>query len=253
METLDLDRPEPDNTERVEVSESDVTTDCKDDTAEEIYRPILCRIADMRTECAEVSKENITIQTKDKGSYSFNGHTIEGVLASVRVLFDKHGIGLVPKLVERTYNGTRCDVLVDFKFYSLDDPSDREVISWGGSDTDYGGKGFAKATTNALKEVLKKTFLITDREDRKEEVENIEHLTDDQISAKAAQKAKEETAQTREAWASNLRKSIRTAGTVDDVKALKRENKAVIDELPKVTRDFFEEEFSDRIEILEAL
>ena len=250
MDTLELDRTESDNAERVELSESDVATEGADDTPEEIHRPLVHRLADIRAECAEVSKEHITIKTKDKGQYSFNGHTIEGVLSSVRILFEKHGVWVMPNLIERSYNGTRCDVIVEFEFINLDDPEDTKKIQWGGSDTDYGGKGFAKAGTNALKEMLKKVFLITDREDRKEETENVEHVTEDQISAKRAQEAEEETRKALEAYAVNLQTTIRTCPDRKDLKALKRESAEQRSKLPKVTQNHFEQEFKDRDEIL---
>jgi hypothetical protein len=100
--------------------------------------------------------------------FTIKGHTVEAVLSEMRPLLSRYRVRLQPNLFERSYSGNRCDVLVDFTFSSLDDPSDTEVIRWAGSGTDDGDKGFSKAGTNALKEMLKKVFLITDRDDAKE-------------------------------------------------------------------------------------
>lgn len=223
-------------------------------------RSLICRLADIRKECSGVGKENISMsydnkKTGNRESYTIQGHTIEGVLHGVRGLFDRHGVMMTPQLIERSYNGNRCDVIVDFEFINLDVPEDTKIIRWAGSDTDNGGKGFAKAGTNALKEMLKKTFLITDREDAKEETEQTEYQSDEGLNRGAVEKAKEKVNAAFAAWANSLKAAIESAGSTAKLRELKREHKAQMEseDVPAVTRKFFEDLFAERKRILEEV
>ena len=152
-----------------------------------------------------------------------------------------------PNLVERTYSGNRCDVLVDFEFESLDSP-ETKVVRWAGSGTDDGDKGFSKAGTNALKEMLKKRFLITDRDDAKEEEDKVEHRTDDAVHSAALAKSNAQRKAAIEKWAKAFKAALETATTPDAVDRLKRDNREQMesDDLPDITRDFFNTLISDR-------
>ncbi len=200
------------------------------------------RLAYIRDHSSGVSKEDITMSYEKNGQWkeiTIQGHTIGGVLAGIRPLLRDYRILLTPSLVERVYNGNRCDVLVDFEWESLDNPNDKKVVRWAGADTDKGGKGFSKAGTNALKEHLKKLFLITDKEDAKEETEQVEHQTDEGLSRSDVDKTKSKADRTRERWAAGFKHQVETAKTEKDVDRLYRENGDELDELPQVTRDFF--------------
>src|SRR5690606_9698415 len=135
------------------------------------------------------------------------------------------------------------DVLVDWTFERLDDSDEARVIRWGGAGTDNGDKGFSKAATNSLKEMLKKTFLITDRDDAKEEEEAVEHQTPDQVSRAAMEKAREAARANLQQWATTFKAALENAQTADDVKRLERDNKEQLssEDLPAVTRTFFAE------------
>jgi len=199
-------------------------------------RSLKQRLADIRDECAGFTKDDIKM-----GNFTIKGHTFEAILSEVRPLLHKHGVDVEPNLVERTYSGNRCDVLVDFTFERTDDSDEKRTIRWGGAGTDNGDKAFAKAGTNALKEMLKKRFLITDRDDAKEEEEKIEHRTDSEIGRERAEQARAQADKAIQKWASAFKAALSTAKTLDDVKALERENREQLtsDALPAVTRDFF--------------
>lgn len=201
------------------------------------------RLAAIRAEAFGIGKQDITM-----GSFKIKGHTVEGVLSEMRPLLAKHGVGLTPNLFERTYSGNRCDVIVDFEFESLTEPFDTRIVRWAGAGTDNGDKAFAKAGTNALKEMLKKLFLITDRDDAKEEEEAVEHQTADQVSRAELEKAKEAARANLERWATTARAAFVSAKTLDDVKALERENKDQLTsaDLPPATRAFFAQLIEDR-------
>ena len=142
----------------------------------------------------------------------------------------------------------RCDVLVDFEWESLDDPSDRRVIRWAGAGTDDGDKGFSKAGTNALKEHLKKLFLITDRDDAKEETESVEHKPEGGASRADVEAAREDRRAAIEQWAKAVKMAAEKAATKKDIERLQRDNREQLasEDLPEVTRSFFIELFERR-------
>lgn len=205
------------------------------------------RMAAIRAEAFGIGKSDVTM-TKDGKSWTIKGHTVEGVLSEMRPLFTKHGVDFTPNLIERTYSGNRCDVIVDFEFESLDDATDRRTIRWAGAGTDNGDKAFAKAGTNALKEMLKKRFLITDRDDAKEETDIVEHRNEGEVSRAEIEKAREAARANLEKWATAARTAFLSAKTIDDVKALEREHRDQLTsaDMPAATRAFFIQLIEDR-------
>lgn len=197
-------------------------------------------MAAMRTECDGIGKEDIRME-KDGKKWTIKGHTVEAVLSEIRPLLDKHGLDVTPNLVERTYSGNRCDVIVDFEWERTDDSDERRVIRWFGADTDNGGKAAAKAGTNALKEHLKKRFLITDRDDAKEEEDRVDHQTDEGMNRAALDAQKESKRQAQELWAKAVKMALEKASSLDDIKHIERDNRDQFanPELPAVTRSFF--------------
>lgn len=209
-------------------------------TPEKVTKPLTLtqRMAAIRADASGIGKEQIKM-----GSYNIKAHTIEGVLHGIRALFDTHGVWMEPHLIERSYDGNRCDVIFDFHFENVDNPEDRKIIRYAGADTDNGGKGFAKAGTNALKEMLKKVFLITDREDAKEEEDAVEYVSDSGASRADVEAEKEKTRAAIEQWGKTFREALVNAATLKDVQRLERENSKQLssETLPQVTRDFFVE------------
>lgn len=255
MEQMELDRKEADNGDGVEAVESDESV-----AAEEAAKRLTLaqKIVAIRKQCAGIGKEDIAMKIKPKNggegyNVTYKAHTIEGVLVAVRHLLNEHMVIVSPSLVERTYNGNRCDVVFDFTWECAESGETR-VVRYAGADTDNGGKGFAKAGTNALKEHLKKFLLITDREDAKEETENLEHQTAETVSRKAAEKAKDDVRAMFHAWATNLTRAIKTSPDTKALAQLKRENVDQLSnpELPDVTRGHLNELFADRKKALEA-
>ena len=212
--------------------------------AEGDTRTLAQRLAAIRAEAYGVGKSDIEMKSQD-GSKKWNikGHTVEGVLSEMRPLLVKHGVGLTPSLVERTYSGNRCDVMVDFIFEALDDEADTRTVRWAGAGTDNGDKAFAKAGTNALKEMLKKLFLITDRDDAKEEAETVEHQTEDGVRKAELERVREQARANLQQWAATFKAALETATTKKDVERLALENRDQLasEDLPAVTRTFFVE------------
>lgn len=199
-------------------------------------------MAAIRDECAGIGKQDIEMQNQDRTKkWTIKGHTFEAVLSEIRPLFAKHGVDMTPNLVERTYAGNRCDVIVDFEFERTDDSDERRVIRWAGAGTDNGDKAFAKAGTNAVKEMLKKRFLVTDRDDAKEEEEQVEHQTEAAAGRRELEAAKEERRKAIEQWAKTFKAALEGAQAEPDVSRLARENhdQLTSEDLPAVTRQFF--------------
>lgn len=205
------------------------------------------RMAAIRADAYGVGKSDIEMEYEDKQGvrkkYTIKGHTVEAVLSEMRPLLVKHCVGLTPILKERTYNGNRCDVLIDFEFQNLDDESQIKIIPWAGAGTDKGDKGFSKAGTNALKEMLKKVFLVTDRDDAKEEEEKVDHDTGDGASRGDLQRAQEQRKAAIRQWASTFKAAIENAKTDKEIDRLYRDNADQLDadDLEPVTKQFFDE------------
>lgn len=204
------------------------------------------RLAAIRADAFGIGKDNIKMsyfdkKTGEKKEYTIRGHTVEAVLSEMRPLLEATGVLVVPNLVERTYAGNRCDVLVDFEWESLDDGADRRVVRWAGAGTDDGDKGFSKAGTNALKEHLKKLFLITDRDDAKEEEDKVEHRTEDAASRRQLEEANQGKAAAIQQWATTFKAALENAPDEKSVGRLQAENAQQLNDpaLPAVTRLFF--------------
>jgi hypothetical protein len=204
------------------------------------------RLAQIRSGAFGIGKDNIKMsyidkKTGDRKEFSIKGHTVEAVLSEMRPLLDNAGVLLVPSLVERTYAGNRCDVLVDFEWENLDDATDRRTVRWAGAGTDDGDKGFSKAGTNALKEHLKKLFLITDRDDAKEEEDKVDHKPEGAAGRAEVEKAKEVAARALQQWATTFKSALESASTAKEIDRLRQDSADQLadENLPTVTRQFF--------------
>ena len=239
--------PTTNNRERVELSEGDEPAATGQDTPKILT--LKQRLAAIRDECAGFTKDDIKM-----GTFTIKGHTFEAILSEIRPLLHKHGVDVTPNLFERTYNGNRCDVLVDFTFERTDDSDEARTIRWGGAGTDNGDKAFAKAGTNAVKEMLKKRFLVTDRGDAKEETESVEHQTADAVSRREAEALKEQRKAAIAQWAVTFKSAIENAKTAKEIQRLVLDSRDQMasDDLPAVTRKFFNELIERRKEAVEA-
>jgi hypothetical protein len=235
---MDMDSSQTDTLERVRVAES--AEPAAADPAPAPPKSLKQRMAAIRDEAFGIGKQDITMTNADRSkTWTIKGHTFEAVLSEMRPLLAKHGVDMTPNLVERIYTGNRCDVLIDFEFERTDDSDEKRVIRWAGAGTDNGDKAFAKAGTNAVKEMLKKRFLVTDRDDAKEEEEKVEHAPEG-VSG-AVTKAKEVAARALQQWASTFKSALESASTAKEIDRLRLESADQLadENLPPVTRQFF--------------
>lgn len=226
----------------VELAPRDGAAPAEVDTPKAAPLSLKQRLAAVRADCADIGKQDIQMQNADRTkTWTIKGHTFEAVLSEIRPVLARHGVSVMPNLAERTYTGNRCDVLVDFTFERTDDSDETRTIRWAGAGTDNGDKAFAKAGTNAVKEMLKKVFLVTDREDAKEETESVEHKTDEGLSRASVERTQEKSRQAVELWAKALKLALERATEPKDVQRLERDNREQLSDptLPEVTRSFF--------------
>lgn len=249
-EVLDLDRQEPDHAGGMGVPHGNEPANRQEDTAGRLT--LSQRIAAIRKEAANVGKDDIKMKTKAGAEYTIKGHTIEAVLASIRPLLDKYQVLIMPSLESVSYNGNRCDVIYSWAWEALDNPEDMRIIRWPGADTDMGGKALAKAGTNSLKEMLKKTLQITDRDDNEEETKNVDYRSDEGLQRDAVEQAKEAARKNFEAWARTYIDGIKTKNTEADLKRFKAENASQLNDpaLPAVTKKYINQTYDDRLAVL---
>ena len=218
MEKLALAEAKTDNGGGVQLPNGDEPIAPNEDSNP--IRTLTQRMMDIRKESSGVGKEDIQMQNKERTKkWTIQAHTIEGVLHGVRVLFDRHGVWLQPNLVERTFSGNRCDAIFEFSFEMLTPLRTKKTILWAGSGTDNSDKGFAKAGTNALKEMLKKVFLITDRQDADEEVDRTEFRPTGADVNEEVTKANTEAEGAILQWANTFRPRLRTQQTQKTLRA----------------------------------
>lgn len=248
-----------DNRERMAVAKGDEPAATEEDTTPKRPMTLSQRLAAIRAEAFGIGKDNIKMSYADKKTgerkeYTIKGHTVEAVLSEMRPLLDAVGALVVPNLVERTYSGNRCDVLVDFEWESLDDADDKRVVRWAGAGTDDSDKAFSKAGTNALKEHLKKLFLITDRDDAKEETESVEHQAEGGASRRDLEAARDQRRMAIEQWAKAFKMALEKATDPKDIQRLQRDNVTQLasEDMPEVTRTFFIELINTRMAALKA-
>lgn len=200
-------------------------------------------MAAIRADADGIGKQDIKMKNKEgTKEWTIKSHTVEAVLSEIRPLLERHRVGLTPMLTDYKLNGNLCVASYDFEFMDLESGEAR-VVPWAGAGTDNSDKALAKAGTNALKELLKKVFLITDRDDAKEETETVEHVSEGSASKAEVDKAREAARSNLEKWATAARTAFMNAATLEDVKGLEREHREQLTspDMPSATRAFFVE------------
>ena len=233
MEQLALDRREADHGNGVEVADGDESA-----VAGESPEPLSlsARMLAIMERCDAIQKENAGMGT---------GHAIDTVLNAVRPLLVQHKILITPELVSIDYDGNRCDVVQTFTWECVDTGESR-TLKWAGADTDKAGKGFAKASTNALKEHLKKVLKITDQQDKREETDQVEHVNAEGMTAAKAEESEAKIQSATAQGLNTLKAAYESAGSTKALERLRRDNKDLLESVPQVTRGFFNDLYESR-------
>lgn len=208
-------------------------------------------------EAVAVLELDVTVkgETRNGGKYQYQGISAAQVIARAKAALISNGILYTPCVRQESVkiDGNKTSLWVDGYFENVDDPDGDEETgyvvrgAWG-SGTDNADNGYAKAFTNANKQILAKTLNMTTVEDEK--TEEVQHEPDSaRAIVKEAEKAQGKTLQ---AWAASFKAALTKAGTIKEINDLQRANKdqLMAEELPEVTRDFFIELIQQRKELI---
>jgi hypothetical protein len=104
--------------------------------------------------------------------YTFVSH--DAVTAKIHPLLVKHGIAMLPSVIESKQDGNRTEATVQVTFINVDDPKDSHAVSFFGYGIDNQDKGPGKAMSYAVKYAMLKTFCLETGDDP--EKDDIPHL-----------------------------------------------------------------------------
>jgi hypothetical protein len=120
-----------------------------------IYQRILAIMSELKY----VAKGEKTVN----GQYRFVSH--DSVTAKIHPLLVKHGVIIIPTVVECKQEGNRTQVKLDVIFRNAENASDHFYVTHFGFGVDNGDKGIGKAVSYAFKYALLKTFCLETGED----------------------------------------------------------------------------------------
>jgi len=106
------------------------------------------------------------IQKEDKkvnGQYTFVSH--DAVARALHLPMAKHGVVMMPSVVEMTQDGNRTVAKIDVTFVNSDSPEEKFVVTYYGYGIDTQDKGPGKAISYAVKYALLKTFCLETGDD----------------------------------------------------------------------------------------
>lgn len=142
-------------------------------------------------------------------------------------------------------SGNMTSVYVNATFACVDNDSAFETGGWG-SGTDFNDKAHSKAYTNAVKNILAKTLMMSTLEDEDDEATPHEP----EHKAKAVKRAEALTDAAIKSWADAYKAAIDGCRTLKQLKQIRAENAPMMNnpDVPQVTKDYF----LDKIEALEG-
>lgn len=189
---------------------------------------------------------DVKMKTKDGGNFSYKGITAAQVVARAKSALIRFGVLYLPEVDRGSakQNGNKTEIWVSGHFENVDDPTDVLVRGAFGSGTDNSDNGYAKAFTNANKQILTKTLNMTTVED--ETTTEVEHRPSGANKAQADAEALTEVAI--KTWADAYRDALRGCKTKKDLGRVRAENANMMKRIPQATADYF----GDMISALEG-
>lgn len=179
----------------------------------------------------------VTGETKSGGRYSYKGISSAQVIARAKAALIKHGILYMPEVdrASAKQDGNKTTIWVTGRFENVDDPSEHIERGTFGSGTDNADNGYAKAFTNANKQILTKTLNMTTVED--ETLTEVQHQPDSKPKAQADAEALSEAAI--RTWGDAYREALRGCKTKKDLSRIRAENANMMKRVPAVTAEYF--------------
>lgn len=209
---------------------------------------VYVRLARAQNDVKTITQDaDIEVKKEGKTVAKYKGVTASQIVTfAKRALFD-NGVVFLPRQTKDgvVVSGNMTSVYVNAAFACVDNESLYETGGWG-SGTDFNDKAHSKAYTNAVKNILAKTLMMSTLEDDSDEatphepehkpraVKNAEALTDTAIKS----------------WADNYKRALDAVKSLKELKTLRAENAPMMNNpgVPQVTRDYF----LDKIEALEG-
>lgn len=193
---------------------------------------------------------DVKIVTKEGKTFGYKGISAAQVVARAKAALISHGVLYTPAEDKSsiTVNGNKTSIWIEGHFENVDNPSEAFTRGAWGSGTDNADNGFAKAFTNANKQILAKTLQMTTVEDEK--TNEVAYEPD---NAEAIRKeAKQDQSKTLQVWATNYKAALNNAKTLKELMALQTANKEQLlsEDTPEVTRDFFIDLIEGRKKVL---
>lgn len=175
--------------------------------------------------------------TKDNKSFSYQGITAAQVVARAKSALIAQGVLYTPIVDRQSFrqDGNKTSLWISGLFENVDSPEDfMERGAWG-AGTDNSDNGYAKAFTNANKQILTKTLNMTTIEDEK--TVEVEHEAERAPAAVREAQALTEAAIRQ--WADSFREALRGAKTLKDLKRIRAENGDMLKRVPEATSEYF--------------
>lgn len=218
------------------MAESNVAAEGRDTTLN-IYQRINAVMSDVGGHIEKDGKVEIRGTGGGKAGYEYITH--DAVTAHIRPALVKHGIAVRPEVIKHDKDTNRTELTVQVDFINIDNPEDCVSIQTIGYGCDNQDKGPGKALSYAVKYAYLKQFMLNSSDDI--ELDDIEHERPDVQAEKIAQEARAKVSEADQRALSNLKHAIENADSVELIDDLMKENKGLLDRVPNVTREFFEE------------
>lgn len=190
------------------------------------------RIHAIMAEVGRVEKDG-TVKIGSSG-YDYISH--DAVTATIRGSFLRHGVMVIPTVSGSVVNGNRTELTISVKFVNIDQPDDAIEIETLGFGVDQSDKGPGKAFSYAVKYAYLKLLMLNSADDI--EANNVTH---DPAQPTASQQvaAEHQDVQKQAEWAETFKAAITNAQSIEELNALRKKNKTMLDSVPDVTRDYF--------------
>lgn len=194
--------------------------------------------------------QDMTIKGVSKKSgkeFSFKGVSSAQVVTFAKRALVDHGLVFLPRQTREgvVVSGNMTSVYVNATFACVDSDGSFETGAWG-SGTDDNDKAHSKAYTNAVKNILSKTLMMSTLEDDDEEA--TPHEPDHK--PKAVRNAEALTDVAIKTWADAFKSAIDGCKTLQALKKVRAENAHMMTNpgVPQITKDYF----VDKITALEG-
>lgn len=191
---------------------------------------------------------DVEIKKEGKTVGKYKGVTAAQIVANAKSVLLEHGVLYLPMQSKDDVKvvGNKTALWVDVHFMSCDHPDSKVVIGAWGAGTDNGDKDYAKAFTNAVKQVLSKALGMSTIDDEKEEP--VEHQPEHKPrQVKNAEAFSDVALRT---WGDAFKSAIDGCTTLAQLKKVRAENAHMMTNgaVPQVTKDYF----MDKITALEG-